>query len=99
MILNTTKSETETISGLRKAAMLLIVLGEQASADMMQHLSEDDVQKVSREVARITSISAEQAEVVLNEFHQISTAGAYVARGAIEYAKKMLMRAFNPDVA
>jgi flagellar motor switch protein FliG len=99
MILNTTKNESENITGLRKAAMLLIVLGEQASADMMQHLSEDDVQKVSREVARITSISAEQAEVVLNEFHQISTAGSYVARGGVEYAKKMLMRAFNPDVA
>ena len=97
MILNT-KSE-ETITGLRKAAMLLIVLGEQASADLMQHLSEEDVQKVSREVARITSISSEQAEVVLNEFHQISTAGAYMARGGIEYAKKMLMRAFSPDVA
>ena len=97
MILNT-KSE-ETITGLRKAAMLLIVLGEQASADIMQHLSEDDVQKVSREVAKITSISGDQAEGVLNEFHQMSTAGGYVARGGIEYAKKMLMRAFNPDVA
>jgi flagellar motor switch protein FliG len=99
MILNTTKNDTETVSGLRKAAMLLIVLGEQASADMMQHLSEDDVQKVSREVARITSISAEQSEVVLNEFNQISTAGAYVARGGMDYAKKMLMRAFSPEMA
>lgn len=99
MIVNTTKSETEAIPGLRKAAMLLIVLGEQASADMMQHLSEDDVQKVSREVARITAISAEQAEVVLNEFHQITTAGTYVARGGVDYARKLLMRAFSPETA
>jgi flagellar motor switch protein FliG len=99
MIVNTTKSETDTIPGLRKAAMLLIVLGEQASADMLQHLSEDDVQKVSREVARITAISAEQAEVVLNEFHQITTAGTYVARGGVEYARKVLMRAFSPETA
>ncbi|HEV3197164.1 MAG TPA: flagellar motor switch protein FliG [Bryobacteraceae bacterium] len=99
MIVNTTKSENETIPGLRKAAMLLIVLGEQASADMMQHLSEDDVQKVSREVARITAISADQAEVVLNEFHQITTAGTYVARGGVEYARKLLMRAFSPETA
>ena len=63
MILNTTKTEAETAAGLRKAAMLLIVLGEQASADLLQQLSEDDVQKVSREVAKITAISAEQAEV------------------------------------
>ena len=60
MIVNA-KPDTETLSPLRRAAMLLIVLGEQSSAELLQQLSEDDVQKVSREVARITSISAEQA--------------------------------------
>ncbi len=99
MIVNTTKSDAETFPTLRKAAMLLIVLGEQASADLLQHLSEDDVQKVSREVAKITSISAEQAEVVLNEFHQITTAGTYVARGGVDFARKLLMRAFSPETA
>src|ERR1044071_9371898 len=100
MILNTTKvQEGEAIPSARKAAMLLIVLGEQTSAEMLQHLSEEDVQKVSREVAKITAISGEQAEGVLNEFHHMATAGDYVARGGFEYARKLLMRAFNPDVA
>ena len=84
MILNTTKSE-ETVPSLKKAAMLLVVLGEQASAELLQQLSEEDVQKVSREVAKITAISGEQAESVLNEFHHISTAGDYVARGGMEF--------------
>jgi len=100
MILNTTKaSDGEVITSLRKAAMLLIVLGEQSSAELLQQLSEEDVQKVSREVAKITAISAEQAEGVLNEFHHIAAAGDYVARGGIDYARKLLMRAFNPDTA
>lgn len=100
MILNTTKAaDGEAISSIRKAAMLLIVLGEQTSADLLQQLSEEDVQKVSREVAKITAISAEQAEGVLNEFHHLSAAGDYVARGGIDYARKLLMRAFNPDTA
>ncbi len=101
MILNATasKQETESLTGLRKAAMLLIILGEQASAELLQQLSEEDVQKVSREVARITAISTEQAEALLNEFHHLSTAGDYVARGGIEYARKLLTRAFNPDMA
>ncbi|HLK68542.1 MAG TPA: flagellar motor switch protein FliG [Bryobacteraceae bacterium] len=99
MIVNTTKPEGEGLTAIRKAAMLLIVLGEQASADLLQHLAEDDVQKVSREVAKITAISAEQAEVVLNEFHQITTAGSYVARGGVEFARKLLMRAFSPETA
>ena len=97
MILNATKEEA--LPGLRKAAILLIVLGEQASAELVQQLSEEDVQKVSREVAKITAISGEQAESVLNEFHHISAAGDYVARGGIDYARKLLMRAFSPEQA
>jgi flagellar motor switch protein FliG len=99
VILNTTKSDSENLSGLRKAAMLLVVLGEQTSADLLQHLTEEEVQKVSREVAKLTAISSEQAESVLQEFHHISTAGDYVARGGIDYARKLLLRAFNPDHA
>jgi flagellar motor switch protein FliG len=97
MILNTTKEES--LPNLQKAAMLLIVLGEQTSAELLQQLSEEDVQTVSREVAKITAISAEQAEAVLEEFHHISTAGDYVARGGIDFARKLLTRAFDPDVA
>jgi len=98
MILNA-KTEVEALTGVRKAAMLLVVLGEQSSAEILTQLSEDDIQKVSREVAKITSISSEQAESVLNEFHQISTARDFVARGGIDYARKLLTRAFPPEVA
>ncbi|MBZ5725111.1 MAG: flagellar motor switch protein FliG [Acidobacteriia bacterium] len=97
MIVNAAKEEALTT--LRKAAMLLIVLGEQSSADLLQQLNEDDVQKVSREVAKVTSISADQSEAILNEFHQVTSAGDYVSRGGVEYAKKLLMKAFAPEVA
>jgi flagellar motor switch protein FliG len=66
---------------------------------LLQQLSEEDVQKVSREVAKITAISADHAEIVLNEFHHLSAAGDYVARGGVDYARKLLLRAFNPEVA
>jgi flagellar motor switch protein FliG len=99
VILNTTKSEAETLPGLRKAAMLLIVLGEQTSAEILPHLTEEEVQKVSREVAKITAISAEQAEIILQQFHHLSTAGDYVARGGLDFARKLLQRAFNPEQA
>ena len=97
MIVNAAKAEA--LPGLRKAALLLIVLGEQASADLLQQLGEEDVQTVSREVARITDISSDQAEGVLEEFHQLTLAGDYIARGGIDFARKLLLRAFTPDVA
>ncbi len=99
MIVNTVKSEAAAVPNLRKAAVLLVVLGEQTSADLLQQMSEEEVQTVSREVAKITSISAELAESVLDEFNHMVTAGDYVARGGVEYARKMLMRAFPSDIA
>jgi flagellar motor switch protein FliG len=101
MILNADNklSEVETMPSLRKAAVLLIVLGEETSSHLLQHLSEEEIQKVSREVAKLPSISTEQAEGVLQEFHHIAIAGDYVARGGIDYARKLLLRAFNPDQA
>src|SRR5258708_889029 len=99
MILNTTKSESDILPNLRKAAIVLVALGEGSSAQLLQQLNEEEVQKVSREVAKLTAISAEQAESVLEEFHHIANAGDYVARGGIDYARKLLMRAFEPDHA
>jgi len=98
MIVNA-KPDTETLSPLRRAAMLLIVLGEQTASELLQQLSEDDVQRVSREVARVTSISSEHAESVLNDFHHMAVAGDYVARGGIDFARKLLMRTFSPETA
>ena len=99
MILNKPQTPAEPMPTIRKAAVLLISLGEQVSAELMRELSEEEVQKVSREVARIQSITAEEAEGVLEEFHQMTLAGGYIVRGGFEYAKKLLLNAFSPDIA
>src|SRR5579862_174825 len=98
MILNA-KGLAEVIPGIRKAAILLITLGDQTSAEIIKDLPEDDVQKVSREIAMISNISSEQAEAVLEEFHQLTVAGDYIVRGGFDYAKKVLMNAFPVDTA
>src|SRR5437016_7427196 len=85
------------LSGVRKAAMLLISLGDQASAKIVCQLTEDEVQRVSKEVARIRSISSEKLEIVLEEFHNLTIANDYVVSGGFEYARKMLIAAFGPE--
>lgn len=71
----------ETDSGMRKAAMLLILLGEQTGGELVKQLSEDEVHVVGREVARIESITSEQAEALLEEFYQMTIAHEFVLRG------------------
>ena len=89
----------EPLSGVRKAAMLLILLGDKVSAELIKQLSDDEVQLVSREVARLEAISSEEAESLLEEFYQMNMAHDYVVRGGMDYAKKMLIHAFGPEVS
>lgn len=97
MIQNTDKPLL--IPGIRKAAVLMIILGEQVSGEILKHLDEDEVQMIGREVARVSSITSEQAESILEEFHQMSVAQNYVIKGGIEYARKILFNAFAPEQA
>jgi flagellar motor switch protein FliG len=99
MIANAASKGPEAMSGVRKAAMLLILLGDKVSAELVKQFSEEEVQLVSREVARLESITAEQAETLLEEFYQMNMAHDFVLRGGLDYAKKMLNSAFGPEVA
>ncbi len=99
MIANAEAKGNESIAGIKKAAMLLILLGDKTSGELVKQLSDDEIQLVSREVARLDSISAEQAEALLEEFCQMNMAHEYVVRGGIDYARKMLMSAFGPEIA
>jgi flagellar motor switch protein FliG len=87
------------IPGLRKAAILLIILGEQTGAEILRQMDEDEIQALGREVARVTSIPADQAELVLEEFYEMSVAHDYVLKGGMDYARKVLINAFGPEQA
>ena len=89
MIANTDKPNM--IPGVRKAALLMVVLGDQASAEVLKNLEEDEVAEIGREVARLPIITSEQAEAVLDEFYQMIVAHDYVLKGGVEYARKMLI--------
>src|SRR2546426_8457551 len=89
----------EAIPGIRKAAILLVTLGEEVSAELLRQLEDQEVQDLGREVARLSSVTAEQAESVLDEFHQMSLAHQYVLRGGIEYARKLLVTTYGPEAA
>jgi len=90
---------SQATPGIRKVAILMIILGDQICAEILRQMDEEEVQSIGQEVARITSISNDQAEAVLEEFYQLSMAREYVLKGGIDYAKKMLMTAFGPDHA
>jgi flagellar motor switch protein FliG len=93
------KESVQRYSGVQKAAVLMVTLGEELSGLVLKHLEEDEVAAIGKEVARIPAITAVEAEGILDEFYQMSMAQDYVLKGGIEYARKMLVNAFGPEMA
>jgi flagellar motor switch protein FliG len=92
----TIKSER---SGKEKAAMLLISLGPEKSAEIFRHLKEEEIEQLTLEIANIRTVSPEDKERVLEEFYQICLAQEYIAEGGIGYAKDILEKALGTQRA
>ncbi len=85
--------------GKKKAAILLVSLGSQLSADIFKHLSEDEIEDLTLEIANLQKVDSETKEDVLNEFHQICLAQDYISKGGIEYARDVLEKALGSNQA
>jgi len=87
------------ISGFQKAAILLISLGPDVSANIFKHLSEEEVEKLSLEISSVQKVDSELKEDVIEQFHQISIAQDYISQGGVGYAKTVLEKAFGKQEA
>ncbi len=91
--------ETENISGLQKAAILLIALGPERSANVFKHLKEDEIEELTLEIANTRNITPKVKDGVISEFYQVCLAQQYIAEGGINYAKEVLEKSFGADRA
>src|SRR5262245_61938337 len=89
----------QTIPGLKKAAIVLLLLGEELSSEVFKHLNEEEIEDLSKEMAALGPVATGLGEKVLEEFHQITVAADFVARGDIDYARRVLVRTLGPDNA
>lgn len=94
-----TPTQAIQLSGPQKAAVLLVAIGEEASAEVMRRLSEDEVKILSRAIARLNTVPAEQVLAVMEEFDHARTALIGAARGGPEFATKVLTFAFGSEGA
>jgi flagellar motor switch protein FliG len=93
------EGEVERVPGVRKVAILMVMIGDEASSAILRELDEDEVQEISREIARVKTLTTEEAEGVLEEFYQMTIAHDYVLKGGVDYARKVLISAFGPEQA
>lgn len=91
--------QPEQVSGIRKAAILCLSLGEEAASELFKQLDEDEVQALSRELAMLPNVKSQVSDGVLEEFHQLLTARSFVSTGGVDYAKRLLAKSFGPEQA
>ena len=92
-------ADKEDFSGVQKAAILLIALGPERSADIFKHLKEDEIEELTLEIANTRSVSPQVKDAVLEEFYQVCLAQQYIAEGGIGYAKELLDKALGNEKA
>lgn len=87
------------LSGKEKAAILLISLGPEASAQVFKHLSDDEIEDLTLQIASMRKIDSEVRERVLSEFSEMMQAREYVEQGGINYAREVLEAALGKEKA
>lgn len=87
------------MDGARKAAALMVALGEDAASEIFRCLSPDEVERVTAAIASFGSVEPDHALAVLEEFYRIAFTGDYLAQGGEKYAEKLLVKAFGAEAA
>jgi flagellar motor switch protein FliG len=89
----------EKITGLQKAAILMVLLGDKAASNVYRHLPKEEVEVLTREIARVDYVSQDVAQEILEEFNKLTVAQEFVAKGGTDYAHKLLVGAFGENSA
>jgi flagellar motor switch protein FliG len=91
--------QNNEISGVQKAAILLISLGPERSASIFKHLKEEEIETLTLEIANTRSVSPATKDQVMDEFYEVCLAQQYIAEGGISYAKELLEKALGVEKA
>jgi len=85
------------ISGPRKAAILMVLLGDDAAVQIYRNLNPEDVRKLTQEIAEVDTISPEEALHVLEEYRGLTQTQEYASQGGPDYANHLVLRAFGDE--
>jgi flagellar motor switch protein FliG len=86
---------SEPLTGQRKAAILLVLLGDEAAAGVYKMLPPSELRQITQEIAELEYISPDLAATVLQEYHDLSMTQEYLSQGGQEFASKLLIKAFG----
>ena len=86
------------LSGVQRAAVVLLSLGEQQAAEVLKHMGAKEVQKLGVAMTSVGNVSREEVEKVIDEF-VTALERPSLGSGADEYVRAVLVQALGEDRA
>ncbi|HON12547.1 MAG TPA: flagellar motor switch protein FliG [Treponema sp.] len=87
------------LTGRQKAAIFLVTIGSEISAEIFKHLREDEIETLTFEIARLETIEPEQKDAILMEFQELMMASEFITTGGIDYARELLEKSLGSQKA
>ena len=94
-----TNPNASELTGVQRAAVLLLSLGEQDAAEVLKHMNAKEVQKLGIAMATISGISRDQVLQVMDTFNHSLDKQTSLGMGADDYVRKVLVQALGEDKA
>ncbi|MDR2006594.1 MAG: flagellar motor switch protein FliG [Acidaminococcales bacterium] len=89
----------ENLNGKQKSAILLITLGPEISSNVMKSLKEEEIEKLTMEIANQRKVSQELKDEIISDFYDLCLARDYMSTGGIDYAREILEKALGAERA
>jgi flagellar motor switch protein FliG len=87
------------LPGIKKAAILVVAIGDELGKKILQNLPDPDVQRLTEEIADLRNVPPEASLQVMEEFFEMLETQQYMMHGGLEYATKLLVESFGKQRA
>lgn len=89
----------QSLTSVRKAAILLLALDQDAASLILKQLDGKAVEEVTRELASLGQVPDKVRDEVIHEFYRLALAQTWASEGGLEYAKALLQASLDPKEA
>lgn len=93
------RAVTKKITPLTKAAAVIVALGSEHASEIYRHLSEEEIEQLTVEVAKLDKLSPEEMQEIIDDFYGLCTTQKIINEGGVLYAKNVLEKAFGSQLA
>jgi len=93
------EEEESKDTSVTRAASFIVALGEETASEIYKYLDDDEIEKLSLEIASIETLSQDRIKEIMEEFYDLFIAQKIMAEGGQGFSFNVLANAFGKEKA